>query len=83
MNYTAIVRLTAYDTLAVTANTTKEAADEVRRILRDEQKYEQRHFRPLLAEVESLREEDGASEVVWRRGEDPLKRLLVKERGKE
>ena len=77
MNYIAVVRLTAYDTIAVTANSKEEAIDEVRRILRDEQKYEQRQVRPLLAEVESLREEDVTSEVVWRRGEDPLKRLLV------
>ena len=78
MNYIVMVRLTAYDTIPVTADSVEAAKEEARRILRDENRYADRLVRPLVGELESVRLEPD-SEVVWQRGGDPLKGLLVEE----
>ena len=76
--YIVSVQLMAYDILGVTADSPEEAADKVRGILRDEQSYEQRQFRPLLASIHNIREDTDDPEIIWHRGKDPLERLLVK-----
>lgn len=76
-NYIVSVQLTAYDILAVDAKSPEEARDKAQCALRNEQKYEQRQFRPLLASIHYIREDSEDSQIVWHRGKDPLERLVM------
>ena len=77
MKYKATIELTAYDHIAVEADSVEEAKDKVHDILRKEQEYEQRTIRPIIASIKWMSVIDEEAEIVWRRGADPLVNLLI------
>jgi len=80
MKYVALVELTGYDQIAVEADSPQLAENAVHTILKDEQRYGSPKFRPLLGVIKMIQSVEEDVQIVWRRGEDPLKKLLVNEK---
>ena len=80
MKYVALVELTGYDQVAVEADSPQLAENAVHTILKDEQRYGAPKFRPLLGVIKMIQSVEEDVQIVWRRGEDPLKKLLVNDK---
>lgn len=79
--YIAVVKLVAYDTFTVDAPDATEANRRVIETIRAEDRYSQRKVRPMIAELHYIREHTSEGEIVWARGRDLLRDLLMGEHG--
>jgi len=80
MKYVGLVELTAYDQVAVEAESAEEAKNVIHATLKDEQRYGGPKFRPLLGVIKMIQLIEEDVQVVWQRGDDPLKSLLLSEK---